>query len=162
MSHIYRLLESGETRLLETGYSLLLEIQPIDIDGLRLLETGDFRLLEDGSFRALEGYVPATEFLIGLGLRKKLGRPEWADPLNVYGIYQMRMTKRGKVPIKMKFYTPTNPQTVPQEANRAKFAAAMTAWGLLTSEQKSVYNERAKGRGLFGFNLFVREYYQEN
>jgi len=77
-------------------------------------------------------------------------------------VYQMRMTRRGKVPIKMKFYTPTNPQTVPQEANRQKFADAMSAWGALTMEQKSVYNQRAKKRQMFGWGLFIREYYQAN
>jgi hypothetical protein len=101
-------------------------------------------------------------FLIGFGVSGKLGEVGEPDPLNVKGIYQMRMTKRGKVPIKMKFYVPFNPQTAPQQANRQKFADAMTAWGALTSEQKSVYNMRAKKRQMFGWGLFIREYYQEN
>ena len=62
----------------------------------------------------------------------------------------------------MKFYTPTNPQTIPQQANRTKFANAMTAWGALTDEEKGVYNTRAKKRNMFGWGLFIREYYQAN
>lgn len=108
------------------------------------------------------GIITAQEFLLGFGVRKKLGRPEWADPLDVFGIWQMRMTKRGKRPIRMKFYTPTNPQTELQEANRAKFAAAMSAWGSLTPTEKGAYNERAKKRGLYGVNLFIREYFTSN
>lgn len=108
------------------------------------------------------GSVVSVPFLLGFGASKKLGRPEWADPLGVFGIWQMRMTKRGKVPIKMKFYTPTNPQTEAQEANRTKFAAAMSAWGALTDEQKAVYTARAKKIQFFGWNLFIREYYQQN
>lgn len=103
-----------------------------------------------------------TQFLLGLGMSGKLGKPGDPDPLNVNGIYQMRMTKRGKRPIKMKFYTPTNPQTPAQQANRAKFAAAVAAWQALTSEEKSVYTERAKKRQMFGWGLFIREYYQSN
>lgn len=104
--------------------------------------------------------IPA--FLLGFGMRGKLGNPSSPDPLNVMGIYQMRQTLTGKRPIKMAFYTPTNPQTTAQEANRAKFAAAMSAWGSLTESEKTAYNIRAKKRGLFGWNLFIRDYYQNN
>lgn len=103
-----------------------------------------------------------SPFFIGLGISGKLGTPTSADPLGVNGIYQMRMTKRGKVPVKMKFYTPTNPQTELQQANRAKFAAAMAAWQGLSSGDKAVYNKRAKKRQMFGWGLFIREYYQAN
>lgn len=162
----------------------------------RLLETGDYRLLETGDFRLMEGivnfdllaYTPPLgsainfelseevtppPFFMGFGMSKKLGRPEWDDPLNVYGIYQMRMMdpnrepgrksyKKSKRPLKMKFYTPTNPQTVAQQANRQKFADAMSAWGSLTDEQKNAYNKRARKLNLFGWNIFIREYYQAN
>lgn len=105
--------------------------------------------------------VPSP-FLLGFGMSGKVGKPEWADPEGVYGIYQMRMTKQGKVPVKMKFYTPTNPQTEAQEANRQKFADAMAEWSGLTSGEKAVYNERAKRRQMFGWGLFIREYYSAN
>lgn len=123
---------------------------------------------------SLETYVPPagdavdfelarlSDFLLAFGVRKKLGRPSWPDPENVFGIYQMRMTLRGKVPIKMKFYTPTNPRTTAQQANRQKFADAMTAWHGLTSEEKAKYNKRARKMRMFGRNLFIREYYQSN
>lgn len=101
-------------------------------------------------------------FLLGMGVSKKLGKPSMPDPLNVFGIWQMRMTKRGKVPIKMRFYTPSNPQTEAQQANRQKFADAMSAWQALTDEQKETYNVRARKRQMFGRNLFIKEYYQAN
>lgn len=103
-----------------------------------------------------------SPFFLGYGLSGKLGEEGELDPLGVKGIYQMRLTKTGKRPIKMKFYTPTNPQTVAQQNNRQKFADAMTAWGALTEPQKDSYTERAKKVGLFGWNLFIREYYQQN
>ena len=162
MSENLRLLETGDVRLLETGDSLLLEIQPTDLSGFLLLETGDTRLLENGLPRALEDFVYPSDFFLGFGMSGKLGKPTAPDPLNVHGIYQMRMTKRGKVPVKMKFYRPTNPRTPAQEANREKFAAAMVAWQALTPEEKGVYNKRAKKRSMFGWGLFIREYYQAN
>lgn len=106
--------------------------------------------------------ITAFPFFIGLGVSGRIGKVGDADPLGVNGIYQMRMTKRGKRPIKMKFYTPTNPQSVLQEANRAKFAAAMADWQSLSSGDKAVYNERAKKRNMFGWGLFIREYYQNS
>lgn len=99
---------------------------------------------------------------VGIGISGRIGKTGDPDPLNVNGIYQMRMTKRGKRPVKMKFYTPTNPQTVAQQANRTKFANAMEAWGALSSVDKAVYNARAKRRNMFGKGLFIREYYQNN
>ena len=162
MSENLRLLETGDVRLLETGDSLLLEIQPTDLSGFLLLETGDTRLLENGLPRVLEDFVYPSDFFLGFGVSGKLGKPTAPDPLNVHGIYQMRMTKRGKVPVKMKFYGPTNPRTPAQEANREKFAAAMVAWQALTPVEKGVYNKRAKKRSMFGWGLFIREYYQAN
>lgn len=112
----------------------------------------DFELAE-------QDHVP---FLIGFCVAGRIGKVGQADPLGVNGIYQMRMTLRGKRPIKMKYYTPTNPQTEAQQANRAKFTTAMSLWGALTSEQKASYNTRAKRRNMFGWGLFIREYYQSN
>lgn len=105
---------------------------------------------------------PLVRFPLGFLVWKKLGRPEWDDPLGVYGIYQRRKMKSGKGYIKMKFYTPTNPQTEPQQANRTKFADAMSAWGALTPEEKAPYYERAKRRQMKPWGLFVREYYQSH
>jgi len=104
----------------------------------------------------------AGQRLMCYGLSGKLRKGIALDPLNTQGIYQMRMTKRGKVPIKMVFYVPTNPRTVPQQANRTKFAQAMTAWGALTAEQKAVYAKRAKRRQMFPWGLFIREFYQSH
>lgn len=101
-------------------------------------------------------------FLTGFYISGNIGKPGDADPLGVNGIYQMRMTKTGKRPIKMKFYVPTNPQTVPQEANRTKFATAMAEWMSLTAPQKQAYTDRAKKRNMFGHGLFIREYYQSH
>lgn len=102
------------------------------------------------------------EIFQSFGLSGKLGKPEDDDIHDVNGIYQMRMTKRGKRPVRMVFYTPTNPQTEIQEANRSKFATAMSNWQALSSGDKAVYNERAKKRKMFGHGLFIREYYQAN
>lgn len=124
---------------------------------------GQFGILKFGVGQfGVSTLSPSVAFLLGLGILGKLGEQGEPDPLGIKGIYQMRMTKRGKVPIKMKFYTPTNPQTEAQEANRAKFAAAMSSWQALTPEQKNAYTERAKKRNMFGWGLFIREYYQAN
>lgn len=106
--------------------------------------------------------VSLQEFLLGFYISGNIGKAGDPDPLGVNGIYQMRMTRTGKRPVKMKFYVPTNPQTEPQEANRSKFATAMAEWMSLTTEQKQTYTVRAKKRNMFGHGLFVREYYQSH
>jgi len=126
------------------------------------MSSGQFAILRFGigNFAGVEKTV--KPFLLGIGLSGNIGKEGDADPLNVNGIYQMRMTKRGKVPVKMKFYRPTNPRTPAQQANREKFTSAMVGWQSLTELEKSVYNTRAKKRQMFGWGLFIREYYQNN
>jgi len=78
---------------------------------------------------------------------------------NVYaGIYQQRHGTNRKITVKEKFYSPTNPQTIPQQANRDVFSDAISGWQGLTSEQKLGYNKRAVGRHMSGYNLYIREY----
>lgn len=107
------------------------------------------------------GVVP-KRFPLGFMVYKKLGRPDKVDPLNVHGIYQRRMLKNGKGYIKMKFYEPTNPRTTAQQANRQKFTDGMAAWQALTEEEKTTYIKRAKKRNMFGWGLFLREYFINN
>jgi len=101
-------------------------------------------------------------FLMAFQVRGKVGTPEMDDPLGVYGIYQTRHTKKGQVTLKLPFYTPTNPQTEIQQANRTKFADAVAGWMALTPEEKLSYTVRAKKIKLFGWNLFIREYFQSH
>lgn len=101
---------------------------------------------------------PSDNFPLAMTIRGKLGKEGDPDPLNVHGIYQMRKMGGMKQPLKMVFYAPTNPQTVPQQANRQKFADAMAEWGTLTEEEKAPYIFRAKKLYMIGYNLYVREY----
>lgn len=101
-------------------------------------------------------------FPLGFVVWKRLGRPTDPDPLGVNGIWQRRMTRRGRVSIRMRFYRPRNPRTPLQQANRDKFRHCMTLWMSLTPEQKAEYNKRARRRQMFGWGLFIREYYQAN
>ena len=77
---------------------------------------------------------------------------------NYKGIYQMRRCKEGIIPIRMKFYKPSNPRTILQQANRQKYADGVLGWQSLTDEQKKVYNDNVKGRCLSGYNLYIKEY----
>lgn len=92
----------------------------------------------------------------------KIGEADWPNPHGHFGIYQMRMHKDGKKPIRMKFYEPTNPQTEDQQANRNKFADAMAAWQALTSEEKAPYYTQAKRVQMLGHNLYIKRYMLEN
>jgi len=46
------------------------------------------------------------------------------------------------------------------KAYTTKLRAAATAWQLLTESEKIKYRKRAIGRPLYGYNLFVREYFK--
>jgi len=90
--------------------------------------------------------------------RKKFGIRAGGTPGPNACIYQQRQCIGGKKTIKMSYYTPTNPQTVPQQANRSKFSNAVAGWQALSENQKEVYNERAKYKQYSGYNLYIREF----
>lgn len=129
------------------------------------------------------GGIPALmagESMAGLAQRGKmdysngfgfavLGKSRLGDPRLQGGIYQKRVRGYNQFTgpalgdnetyyVKMRSYAPTNPRTVPQQANRAKFADGMSAWALLTTEQKNAYNKRANRKGRLGRWLFMSEY----
>lgn len=79
--------------------------------------------------------------------------------LDFHGVYQMRKCVEGNIPVKMRFQltreeTPTDPRI----ANWNKFSAAVAGWQSLTEIQKEVYNNRAKGKKLHGYNIYISEY----
>jgi hypothetical protein len=81
----------------------------------------------------------------------------FGDYLRLSGIYQMHYCREGKFHLRMKFYQPKNPQSPDQQANRGKFGEAIDAWQALTPEEKESYNQKAIGKKMSGYNLFLRE-----
>jgi len=80
----------------------------------------------------------------------------WWNPAS--GIYRVRHYNNKKYKEKMNFYSYVITHTLVQDANRTKFASAVSAWQILTLSQKADYNKRAVGRHMFGYHLFLREY----
>ena len=74
------------------------------------------------------------------------------------GIYSLKHLNNKRQLARNEYYSPYNPRTVPQQANRQKVADATILWQALTDEQKLVYNNRAKGNNYSGYNLFIKEY----
>lgn len=52
--------------------------------------------------------------------------------------------------------------TAGQQNIRGQFKAGYEAWKELSAEEQGVYNERAKGYALYGYNIFMKEYIKEN
>jgi hypothetical protein len=85
----------------------------------------------------------------------KDGNPK---PITLSGIYRTdNVTGKTKF-YREPYYITKNPRTVPQQAQRSKFADAVAGWQALTAEEKEVYNIRARGKHLSGYNLFLKEY----
>jgi hypothetical protein len=74
------------------------------------------------------------------------------------GIYQQKVTVKGKKTSRMIHYWPSNPRTVQQQAWRDVFKSGKTAWDSLTTDQKKLYNKRGHKIKLTGYNLFMREW----
>lgn len=125
------------------GNALELDLSIYDVP------SGDSLVLDLGA--ETPAFFPPPE-LIGMEIRGRIGPMSTA--ILRPGIYQMRMTRRGKVPIRMKFYSPTNPQTVAQQANRAKYTDAVSAWQNLTDEEKTFYNKEGLKRRKRGYDYF--------
>lgn len=80
------------------------------------------------------------------------------DPILLSGIYRTDNVSGYTRYYREPYYITKNPRTDLQQTNRQKYADAVLAWQNLTSEQKGVYNLRAKYKKLSGYNLFLKEY----
>lgn len=110
---------------------------------------------------------------MGLEVRGKVGAPSaygyasygifpYGAGAKEFGIYRLWTRYPPQRIIKNEYYFPTNRQTVPQQANRQKYADGVAAWQTLTDEQKDVYNKRAEYKKFSGYNLFLKEYLLSN
>lgn len=105
--------------------------------------------------------------------RQKIGRPNgygraifgWSKygEKNLYaGIYRVRHYLGKLYQERMEFYPYVITHTDAQQPRRETFADAVSAWQALTTPQKNVYRQRAVGKHMFGYHLFLREYMLSN
>jgi hypothetical protein len=74
------------------------------------------------------------------------------------GFYRLRHYEGMLLHEVLPFYRPTNPRTIPQQANRSKFADAMSAWSLLTDLEKKPFKQKGQVLQMNGSNVFVSAY----
>jgi len=60
-----------------------------------------------------------------------------------------------------KYHYPYNPKTVGQQANRAKFAQAVSNWQGFSDSVKQFYNSKKYPYSMSGYNRYIR-YYMNN
>ena len=126
-----------------------MRVKPIGFGGIAALDAGE----------VMPGLQCSGALSWGCGIGFGVLGKRWiGDERRHGGVYQKRHSSKGIYYIKEKDYAPTNPRTVKQQANRAKFADAVAAWNVLTKEQQYVYNHRANKRGSIGRRLFMHEY----
>lgn len=87
-----------------------------------------------------------------------LGDCGYGNILNLSGIYQTYRINGKRQTYRFPFFIKRNPRTDFQQENRQKYADGIVAWKLLTDPEKKVYNEKAFGEHMSGYNLFLKEY----
>ena len=97
------------------------------------------------------GYCAAAGFA-------RCGYSRAGAPKEFGGIYQKRMTRSGKQVSRTRYYRPTNPQTVPQQAWRAKMAEMWGVYNALTTDEKKALSKEARRYKLSGPQLFASRY----
>lgn len=88
--------------------------------------------------------------------------PDDPVPIDIAGIYQIAHGGGKQFTRKLGFYWPKNTYSAIRQANRTKFANGVAAWQGLTEQQKNVYRKNSIGKGMSGYNLFLRLYLQSN
>jgi hypothetical protein len=142
------LLENGNFLLFERGGKIYLEADKL------LFETSDYFRLEAGR----------PEFLLFKNIGFLFAENGSKIVLNYpyghssFGIYRLTNCREGKISTRRKFYNYYTDTTPGRRVWRLKFAAAVSAWQSLTTEQKAVYNKRAVGKHMTGNNLFIKEF----
>ena len=92
-----------------------------------------------------------------MAIRGKLGRPEFADPDDKHGIYQVRRYGKKKVHVREVFYQPSGSAAPAQYVQREKMKVCVTDWHGLSTDLKNRYRLSAKNEGMTGFNWFLHE-----
>lgn len=85
-----------------------------------------------------------------------------ADGAVISGVFRERVSYGKRIKEILPFMYPSNPRTEAQQANRQKITNGVQAWKNLTEEEKSVYNKKAIGKRMSGYNLFLRQYLKSN
>lgn len=89
------------------------------------------------------------------------------------GVYQKRNTgynntgykqhlKKKTYYVRMRYYRPTNPNTIVQQARRTLFAEAMASWQSLDPVQKQYWKTKASRQSRRGVNLYISQYMKYN
>ena len=86
------------------------------------------------------------------------GNFKYGEHAIVSGVYQTVHRGRKRWVQRIGYVVPNNPRSIPQQANRTKFADAVSAYQALTNEQKELLVWRARDRHMSGYNLFLREF----
>jgi len=74
------------------------------------------------------------------------------------GVYQrFKIADELKI-FRYPFNLPKNPRTEDQQNWRQVFQEGAEQWQLLSDEQKKIWNEKAIGKNLYGYNLFLSDY----
>ena len=117
--------------------------------------------------------VNGLDRLYSFAARKKFGLPNffggawygvsvYGDDIEMSGVYQERHYNKKRVSVRMRHMFPANPRTEKQQAWRNLFRLGVNTWHDLTDNEKELYNERAKRYHFEGFNLFLREWLNDN
>lgn len=139
---------------------VVVKLKPLNVAGVEGLLNG-----EASPAIAITGNIGNGN---GYGFARR-GNALYGDSRGVAGIYQKRYTgynqhgyipgkKRAPYYVRMRFYRPTNPRTVAQQANRTKFQEAVENWQAMDDAQRAPYKARASRKGRRGRNLYIQEY----
>lgn len=124
--------------------------------------------------------VNIPEIFYSFDARKRYGKPHsfgqivigwgfFGDDDERMGVYHIRRelpnfhahtkpTLGAQVTNRMRYYYPSNPRTIPQQANRSKFADAVNAWQSLTDEQRMLYRSSVRVERMSAYNHFIKNW----
>jgi len=153
------LMENGEFLLFEKAGKIFFETDRLLFeDGFKIhLEAGgpEFLFWHQRSSSNPPFHVLNFPLLLENGFKIKIDYP-YAH--SSFGIYRLTNCREGKISTRRHFYNYNTDATPARLVLRHKYYAAVGAWRLLTSDQRAVYNKRAVGRHMSGYNLFIREF----
>jgi hypothetical protein len=86
------------------------------------------------------------------------GWSEYGAPYPSYFVFKIYHSWKHRHNIVTKYYKSSNPHHPNILPRQAVYTAAVLAWQALTAPQKAVYNKRALGKYMSGWNLFCHDY----
>jgi len=94
--------------------------------------------------------------IVGIAIRRQVGKAKIFRFRRGNGVYGARADMHYQD--QYDYFVPSSITNIESAASRSAFANAISAWQILSDQEKLIYKTRSIHKHMSGYNLFIKEY----